>query len=386
MTVNKVIIAKENLGRALGIVTRAAAGPKSTLPILANVKIEVGNDGVCLSTTNLEIGIIERIPAMETPDEPWTTTIPARTFNDLAGTLPDEPVSLELNPKTQTVKLLCGTVKTNLKGIDAKGFPPMPKPDGKNRLCVRGDALKAAVKQVAFCASGDGARPVLTGVFLHGEKDTRHLSMQAADGFRLGLVTVLLDEPLKAPFKALVPAKAMNELIKLMNGDEVMDVSHNYSSVVFHTECFDLASQLIEGNYPDLEQVVPTSHTTRTVMNKALFLNAVKQAEIFAREGSNICRLEIVPVLDDLSQPRIVVAGQAEETGHHESEVPAVVEGEGQIIAFNCRFLKELLDAIPTVEVALETTVDTSPGLFRPVGGDGAGGLRLVVMPMSLGR
>lgn len=151
--------------------------------------------------------------------------------------------------------------------------------------------------------------------------------------------------------------------------------------VVFHLKDVEVISQLIDGAFPELEQLVPRRYNTRTILPTQAFLKACKQAEIFAREGSHIARINIKPGGE--MQPGLVeISGQSEETGSNQTTVDATIEGQSQLIAFNVRFLREVLEVIKTPNVALETTTDTSPGVVRPVGVDN---FIHVIMPMHLG-
>jgi DNA polymerase-3 subunit beta len=151
--------------------------------------------------------------------------------------------------------------------------------------------------------------------------------------------------------------------------------------VIFHMKDIELVSQLIEGAYPDLEQVIPRSHQTRTVISTPAILKACKQAEIFAREGSHIARIQITPGADN--QPGTVeISGQSEETGFNQTVIDANIEGNQLLIAFNVRFLREVLDVVKTANVILETNIETTPGVFRPAGEDN---FLHVIMPMHLG-
>jgi DNA polymerase-3 subunit beta len=151
--------------------------------------------------------------------------------------------------------------------------------------------------------------------------------------------------------------------------------------VIFHMKDVELVSQLIEGSYPDLEQVMPRSHQTRTVISTPAILKACKQAEIFAREGSHIARIQITP--GENNQPGTVeISGQSEETGFNQTVIDANIEGKSLLIAFNVRFLREVLDVIKTPNVILETNIETTPGVFRPAGEDN---FLHVIMPMHLG-
>ena len=151
--------------------------------------------------------------------------------------------------------------------------------------------------------------------------------------------------------------------------------------VIFHMQSVELVSQLIEGAFPDLDQLIPRRNNTRTVLSTSAFLKACKQAEIFAREGSHIARINVLAG-SDIEPGAVEVLGQSEETGFNQTRVDATVEGQAQVIAFNVRFLREVLDVIKSPNVALETTSDTSPGVIRPVGEDT---FVHVIMPMHLG-
>jgi DNA polymerase-3 subunit beta len=152
--------------------------------------------------------------------------------------------------------------------------------------------------------------------------------------------------------------------------------------VIFRTKDIELVSQLIEGAFPEYEQIIPQSYETRTVLSTSAFLKACKQAEIFAREGSHIARVNIVPG-GELQPGMVEISAQSEETGSNETVVDATIEGEPILIAFNVRFLREILDVIAAPNVALETSQPASPGMLRPVGEEN---FLHVIMPMHLGN
>ncbi len=144
----------------------------------------------------------------------------------------------------------------------------------------------------------------------------------------------------------------------------------------------ELSSQLIEGNFPEYQQIIPESHTTRTVVSTSAFLKACKQAEIFAREGSHIARVNVIPG-NEMQPGTIEISAQSEETGSSEVFVDATIEGDAVLIAFNVRYLREALDVISTPNVALETTAAAAPGVLRPLSDEG---FLHVIMPMHLGN
>jgi DNA polymerase-3 subunit beta len=375
----KISVLQENLAHGLNIVSRAVS-PRSTLPVLANVLVATDEGRLRLSATNLELGITCWIGA-KIEDE-GSTTVPARTFTDLVSTLANDRVDMALNVRTQTLNVRCGTSNTDIKCIDAQEFPPMPVPDLENGIPINVTDLKEMIQQVVFAASTDEARPVLTGVLftVQGSK----VSLSAADGFRLSIRKAELSSPVERPFSAIIPARALSELARIAaDGDQTltMTMPAGRGQVIFRMKDVELASQLIEGSFPDLEQVIPRSYRTRTVLSTSQFLKACKQAEIFAREGSHIARINVTPG-GELQPGSVDISGQSEETGYNQTQVDASIEGPAILIAFNVRFLREILDVVKTPNVALETTADTSPGVIRPVGEES---FLHVIMPMHLG-
>lgn len=376
----KVSVLQENLAHGISIVARAVS-PRSTLPVLANVLIATDEGRLRLSATNLELGITCWIGAKI--EEEGSTTVPARTFNDLVSTLPNDRVSMSLTVRTQTLNVRCGASTTDIKCIDAQEFPPLPVPDLSNSLQINVADIKEMIQQVVFAASADEARPILTGVLVSVQGN--QISMQAADGFRLSVRKAELSSEAARPIKAVIPARALSELARIAtDGEQVLNmvVPPGRGQVIFRMKDVELISQLIEGAYPDLDNVIPRAFQTRTVLATSTFLKACKQAEIFAREGSHIARIHVSPG-GELQPGTVEIQGQSEETGSNQNVVDASIEGPAILIAFNVRFLREVLDVIKTPNVALETSVDSSPGVIRPVGEEK---FLHVIMPMHLGN
>ncbi|HVN54849.1 MAG TPA: DNA polymerase III subunit beta [Anaerolineaceae bacterium] len=375
----KVTVSQPSLAHGLGIVSRAVS-PRSTLPVLSNILVATDEGRLRLSATNLELGITNWIGARI--EEEGSITVPARTFADLINALPADQVSLALNTRTQTLTVRCGTSVTDIKGIDAQEFPPLPVSDPAEGFQVNVADFKEMIQQVVFSASTDEARPVLMGVLvtINGSQVT----MAAADGFRISERKADLSEPAAQPVSAIIPARALAELARIATDGEqhiAMIFPQGRGQVVFNLKDVELVSQLIDGNYPPYQQVIPKSFKTRTVVSTNSFLKACKQAEIIAREGSNVARLNITPV-GELKPGTLEISAQSEETGSSEIVIDATIEGSPLLIAFNVKFLREVLENIHTPNVSLETGVSNSPGLIRPVGDE----LYLhVIMPMHLG-
>jgi len=375
----KVAVLQDNLARGLSTVSRAVS-PRSTLPVLSNVLIASDEGRLRLSATNLELGITCWIGAKI--EEEGSTTVPARTFADLVGTLPQEQVNLNLNASTQTLNVRCGASNTDIKCIDAQEFPPLPIPDMEGAILLNVVDFKDMISQVVFAASVDEARPVLMGVLVMVEKDA--ITMASADGFRLSVRKGTLSQPATQPFTAIIPARALSELARVASdGNEMisMVMPKGRGQVVFRMKEVELVSQLIDGTFPDYQQIIPRSYKSRTILSTPALLKACKQAEIFAREGSNVARFNIKSS-GELEPGLVEISAQSEETGSNETVVAATIDGVGLLIAFNVKYLREVLEVVKSPNVALETSAPNAPGVVRPVGDDN---FLHVIMPMHLG-
>lgn len=376
----KVTVLQENLARGLSIVSRAVS-PRTTLPVLANILIATDEGRLRLSATNLELGITCWIPARI--DENGSTTVPSRTFSDLVNTLPGDQVQLSLDLKTQNLHVQSGASNNDIKCIDAQEFPPLPIPEMKDAIQLNVADFKEMIHQVAFAASTDEARPVLMGVLMNVEKD--NVTMAAADGFRLSVRKAQLSQKVSNPINIIIPARALNELARIASDAEepiYMVVPKNRGQVLFRVKEVEVVSQLIEGTFPDYHQIIPRNYKSRTLVSTATLLKACKQAEIFAREGSNVARLDIKEARGDMQPSEVEISATSEETGKNETIVEATVDGGSVLIAFNVKFLREALEVIKTPNVALETSAANAPGVIKPVGDDN---FLHVIMPMHLG-
>ncbi|MBU2609472.1 MAG: DNA polymerase III subunit beta, partial [Chloroflexi bacterium] len=266
----------------------------------------------------------------------------------------------------------------------------LPVPEMEGAIQINVADFKEMIQQVVFAASVDEARPVLMGVLMTVDKDT--ISMAAADGFRLSVRKATLSQPAPQPVTAIIPGRALSELARVTSpalsagaadGDEMisMVMPKGRGQVIFHVKDVELVSQLIDGAFPDYQQIIPRSYKSRTLLPTQALLKACKQAEIFAREGSNVARLNIKSS-GELEPGTVEISAQSEETGSNETVVAATIEGIGLLIAFNVKYMREVLEVIKTPNVALETSAANAPGVIRPVGDDN---FLHVIMPMHLG-
>ena len=302
---------------------------------------------------------------------------------DLVNTLPGEQVDLTLDASTQTLNVRSATSTNDIKGIDSQEFPPMPVPEMDGAVQLNVVDFKEMIHQVAFSASTDEARPVLMGVLVIVEND--QITMAAADGFRLSVRSATLSAAAPESLNIIVPARALSELARIAaDGDETisMVVPKGRGQVIFRVKDVELVSQLIDGTFPDYQQIIPRSYKSRTLVSTASLLKACKQAEIFAREGTNVARLDINPAQGEMEPSEVEISATSEETGKNETIVEATVDGTGVLIAFNVKYMREALEVIKTPNVALETSAANAPGVIRPVGEDD---FLHVIMPMHLG-
>jgi DNA polymerase-3 subunit beta len=374
----KVTILQQHLSQGLSMVSRAVS-PRSTLPVLGNVLVATDEGRLRLSATNLELGITAWISAQI--EEEGAITVPARTFADLVSTLPSDKVNLAVNARTQSLNVRSGGSVTDIKGIDAQEFPPMPVPALAEGIKLNVSEFKEMIHQVAFSASSDEARPVLQGVLLNLEGSK--LTMAATDGFRISVRHTDLSTGVSKPLSAIIPARALNELARIASDGEqelTMVVQPDRGQVLFHLKDSELVSQLIEGNFPPYDVIIPRSFKTSTVLSTSAFFKACKQAEIIARDSNNVVRVNILTGAD---QPgKVELSAQSEETGSSEVMIDAAIDGAGMVIAFNVVFLREVLDVIKTPSIALETNANNTPAMVRPVGDEE---FIHVIMPMHLG-
>ncbi|HPR35206.1 MAG TPA: DNA polymerase III subunit beta [Anaerolineaceae bacterium] len=378
----KVIVQQQQLAHGVNVVSRAVTS-RSTLPVLSNILIKTDEGRLRLSATNLELGISAWIGAKVSQE--GGLTVPARTFVDLVSNLPNEDVIMTLDERTQSLNVKCGTLNTDIKGISAEEFPPMPTPDDESAIPLNVENFKEMIQRVAFAASTEDTRPNLTGVHMSFQGDV--LEMAATDGYRISISKAAIGHKPPQNLEALIPARALSELSRIaVNGDETLLMSFPAArgQVIFHLKDAELVSQLIEGNFPNYTAIIPSTFKTRTVLNTAQLLKACKQTEIIAREGSYIGRLDIQPEAGSTgSGAQMEISATSEQTGSSEVIVDASVDGVPLLISFNIRFLREALEVIKTANVLLETNAANTPGMLRPVGDDS---FRHIIMPMNVNR
>jgi DNA polymerase-3 subunit beta len=370
----KLSCLQENLNKGLGIIGRAVA-TRTTLPITQNVLISTDQSQLKLAATNLEIAISCWIGAKI--ENEGSITVPARVFIDFISSLPSDIISLHL--KHHTLELKCGRYEARINGLDAADFPPIPQVGDGFNTKILAEELKQAISQVAFAAATEESRPVLTGV--QTEFEGSKLTLAAADGFRLAVHRTTLTEPIKEKVSMIIPAKAYHELNRLMTEpDQQVEITLNTqkSQVLFRVKNIEMVSQLIQGTFPNYSQLIPQTYGTKARIDVAEFQRAIKMASIFARDGSGIARVIVTPGATP-ETGKVTISARADEIGDNVGEIDALVDGEAAKIAFNARYLADVLSVVKQAQVSLEVTTPSNPGVIRPVGVDN---YDHVVMPM----
>lgn len=357
----RVTCTTHNLGQGLHVVSRAVSS-RTTLPILNNILVQTAPDGLRLAATNLEIGIKQVIPA-EVQEE-GGITVPARLLTDFVTSHPDEPLSMTLDKKSQSLNLKSTHFDANIKGIDPADFPPIPGGAEGRKIQIGQAELRDAIEQTVIAASTDEGRPVLTGVYT--QLNGGSVTLAATDGHRLAVKTLSVQTESQEPDTLVIPARALTELSRILKGgNEHVDVtvSPQKNQVYFKVGDVELMSRLIEGTYPNYKQVIPTdSSTTITAKTQDLLLTT-KLVSLFSREAANVIKVRA-------EAGKLTLMANASEVGQNVANVEAKIEGQDLQVAFNAKYLLDVLSIVGTEEVRLGLTGPLNPGAIKPVGRD----------------
>ncbi|MBZ0279482.1 MAG: DNA polymerase III subunit beta [Anaerolineae bacterium] len=376
----RVSVLQDKLAKGLSTVARAVEN-RPTLPVLGNILMATEDARLKLSATNLEMSITTWIGAKV--DKEGAITLPAKTLADLVNNLSPERVDLALDASTLTVNVRCGATNSNIKGIDAAEFPLVPQ-GGEGDVVIPGKVLKEMIAQTVFAAAKEDNRPILTGVQI--QLDGNVMTMASADGYRLAVRTAEIDQTFTKPVEFVVPAKSLAEVGRIISDeDDVVSITlpKERDIVLFHMKHTDIASQLLEGKFPDVAAIIPRSYITSTVMYTSDLLAACKRAEIFARDSAYSAKLAVNPAAGPGEPGAVRIIGMSAERGDNEGMLDASVEGEAINISFNIRYLIDVLNVLNDERVVFESNGPANPGVIRPEGRDD---FVSIIMPMSLNR
>lgn len=354
----KISLLQENLNKGIGIVGRSIT-PRAQLPILANIFLMAEPGKLRLTGTNLETGISVWLPAKT--EIRGKITLPAKVLTELVATLPQETINLETDG--DRLKLSCGQFKATVNGISAAEYPDVPSLRGKpagGEIRLKKGPIKEAVEQAAMAAGIDDSRPIFTGVKV--EICPTGLRLAATDGYRLSVKTVNQFKPSAVKKTLIVPARALMELARSLDFDSsdelVLAPTDEEKQLIFSLTNLEIVTRLLEGEYPDFDKIIPKSPGTRLEVSSDELRQAVKAAAVFARDSANIVKFKV-------NSRGLIISANTPQVGENEVGVEAKKTGDDSEIAFNSRYLLEMLSAVKSKTLSLECSGPLAPGLFK---------------------
>ncbi len=364
----KFEINKEKLLEGLQLVQNVVS-TRTTLPILSNVLIEASDEELTLTTTDLEVGIRGSIPAQI--EEAGATTLPAKKLVSIIRELPMGDITIEVD-EDNTAVIRSGTGVYKIRGLSRGEFPPLPEFEDAAEFDIPQSALAKGLRRVAYASSTDETRYVLNGVysvFAEGK-----LTLVATDGRRLALTELALDIEPEEDLRIIIPSKAVNELVKLLGEEGAVRMSITQSRAAFMVGDLLLVTQLVDGKYPNFQQVIPDETKERISLDRETLLATVKRVSILANDKSSIVKLAF-------TENNLEVSADAPEIGEARESLPIIYKGQDFQIAFNPEFLMAPLRYLPDEEIFLEVIDGMSPGVFKV-----KEPFLYVIMPMRIAR
>ena len=369
----KVQLNRKQFDDALGVVAGAAAA-RASLPILSHVYIEAQSDTVRLVGSDLEQWVECRIPAMVGED--GATTLPARLLTDLVGSLGGEDIHIESGERYQAI-LTSGDSRYQLMGLPAEEYPPIPDIESPSELALPAKQFLEMVDSVGFAVPKEGIHQTLTGIRMEFEGDT--LRLAATDTHRLAVRTARIDSGAGEPIAAIVPLKAI-QLVRKIPAGETITLRLGQHRAAFLGENAAVYTQLIEEQYLNYQRVIPQEFTRRWVLRVEEFRHALRRAYLVAKNNAtNGYKTYTSKVYLRTEGEKLVITAQGY-AGEAEETIELAREGDDLEIAFNAKYLLDVLGVLESEEVAVEFTEALRPAVFRPA--DRTDYL-CVIMPMS---
>lgn len=368
----KFTCTQENLYRGLSVVNHLA-GKNTTLPILNNVLIRAEDGTIELSTTNLEVGIKCQIRGKI--EQAGAFTAQARLLTDYVNLLPKQPVNIDL--QDNEINVSCQSFETKVKGVSADDFPLISSVSTENQFTIAPGEFKTALNQVLFAVALDETRPEISGVLF--SLDKQQLTLAATDSFRLAekALTVENTSKDKEAKRFIVPYRTLQELNRVLDQDEdgKLTVGWSDNQVYFSFGGIELISRLIEGQYPDYQQIIPNHFKTEVLLDAKQFLQVVKSAALFCRAGIND-----VHFIVDAEKKLVEVRAANSQLGENKGSLEAEISGDANEIIFNYRYVLDGLNAMDADKVRLKLIDKYNAGLFVP---EGQAGYTYIIMPIK---
>lgn len=365
----KLSCTQENLIKGVSIASRIV-GTRGTLPILSHLLLNTEKGRLKLIGTDLEIAIITLVGAKV--EKEGSLTVPGKLFNEFVSSIGDK--TIELEKVNNSLKVFSENVSAELNGLDPQDFPLIPQIDEKNSITISARELKSAINEVIFAVAYDETRPVLTGVYCIVEKS--QLTLVATDSYRLAERRINYQSQEIKPCQVIVPSRTMHELIRLLDiSGEDVKISFTPTQISFTLDTIQIISRVIEGNYPDYQQIIPKESKTKIVVESKKLQSALKLAISFSRDVSNNVRLQIKE-----GEPMKIIAASAH-VGSSIIKVEKDQTGEDLEIAFNGKFLLDILTAISDEKARMEFNGNLSSVVILP---EKQTGYKTLVMPLKL--
>jgi len=354
-----IICLQENLKRALNIVEKII-GRNLTLPILNNILLSIENNKLKISSTNLEIGINCWIPGKI--KEKGSITVPAKLINDFINNLPNEKV--ELKVKDKQLELKCKKFKSTLKGLNADDFPIIPKIKSQSLINIKSNLLKNSLMQVVGMASTSESRPEISGVYMKFYKNT--IKLAATDSFRLAEKNIEINSKELKEQSIIIPQRTISEVIRILSEkegqEEDVKITLASNQILFDFNSTQVISRLIDGQYPDYQQIIPSNSETEVTINRAELINNIKVASLFTGKINDI------KMFVDPKKSVIEISSKDADIGENKSKIEAEVKGKEVEVIFNYRYILDGLNNIYSDKVVIGLNDNVKPVLIRPVG------------------
>jgi DNA polymerase III subunit beta len=362
----KFNVSKDKLLEGLSYVQNVVS-TRTTLPILSNVLLQASEGEIRLTTTDLDVGVRGSVEAQV--ERSGATTLPARRLFSIVRELPAAEIYVDVDSKN-LASIRSGPSYFKILGLPEEEFPPLPRFDDAKIFTIAQKDLKDGLKKTSYAISTDETRYVLNGT-LFSFKDNK-LTLVATDGRRLALVDLELEFPRSQEIDVIVPTKAVMELQRLVKDEGDVKVSIGENQIAFEINQTLLVSKLIEGNYPNYRQVIPSEAKERVTLERETLLNAVRRVALLASEKSNSVKLSF-------SKGNIDIVATTPDVGEARESLVVMYKGREFSIAFNPEFLMAPLRNLSTDEVYLDLIDEMSPGVIKI-----AGPFLYVLMPMRL--
>lgn len=355
----KFVAIQSNLKEAIAAIQRAS-NDNANLPILKNTLIQVENNSITFTATNLEIAVMARVSGKII--ENGSITVPTGLLMNLINNLQSDRVNVE--KKGSGLEVKTDNYEALIQGLPAEDFPITPKvANTKQYFEIKGILLKEAIQQVMVASQFSDLRPELNSILF--DFSIENIKLVATDGFRLAEKTIPSNSftgKFQEPFKMLIPAKTAQEISRIVSDDEAVKIFKDENQMLVSTEKTELISRLSEGNFPDYLPLIPHSFVSEVTVSREEFANAVKLASVFSQKNNEL-KIAVHP-----SKKAIEVSSADQAFGANSYLLPAKIKGDALEIFFNARYLFDAVKSTPGDDVFLGLQEDVNPALIRPFG------------------